>query len=118
MTIEAFEHQINVILSMLPDSKEGQEKRSCSLTKRDGEILAEMIRLAVASQACSLGLTEAQAMALKELPPENIRAIASIVKERRRVLAAIGTLVMAILVAVGTGAVNAMDFSWIKKLFK
>jgi hypothetical protein len=106
---------VKAILDMLPTEHEGQEKRQYALTRRDGEFMLSLIKLAIMNQGCSIGLSEQQMEALKNIPAKNISAMNDMVKERKNLLNALGAL--SLLLLAGMGKVLFSAFEW-KKIWK
>jgi hypothetical protein len=100
--------KIQNMIDELPDSP-ADERRSPLLTKHDARWLANLALVISEHQVCHIGLCDAQAEALKEMSANDIRSTKQMVKERRRLLAIIGTGVVAILVFIGKAALASID---------
>jgi hypothetical protein len=109
--------KINNMIAELPEPVPGDSRRSHTLSKLDARWMANMMLLITESGGCNRGLSEQQASALQEMEPETLRSLANIVKERRRILALIGTAVMASLVYIGQKVLNVLDSSFWKAIF-
>lgn len=104
------------ILQLLPEDREGKERRKYSLTRDDVTILMSLMQMMQPQHSCILLDTE-QSNALASLDAESIRDISVMVKERRRLLRLVGLMVLAVLGYVGKAALAAMDFNWVARLF-
>ena len=98
---EDFNLSLKVILDSLPEEHEGPQRRKHALTKKDAELIADMIRLAVSNQGCSIGLTPGQMAALKGIPPHTLNEMQEMVKERKRLLNALGAMTLAAMAFIG-----------------
>lgn len=113
--------KIQNMLDELPEVPKGVEQRRNMLTRQDARWLANMMLVIAEHQGCHIGLSEDQAMALKGTPANDIRCMKTMVKERRRMMAVIGTGVLTVLVWLGSRVVDATDPGFwqalVKKIF-
>jgi hypothetical protein len=89
--------KIQNMLDELPEPAAG-ERRAPLLTKHDARWLANLALVIAEHQPCSLGFHESHAESLKQM-----------VKERRRLLAIVGTAVVTTLALVGKAALASID---------
>ena len=111
MTTTDFDVSLKIILDSLPEEHDGPQRRKHALTKKDAELMADMIRLAVINQGCSIGLSPEQMGAIKGIPAETFGEIKEMVRERRRLLNALGALTLAILAFVGKWIFEKVEWS-------
>lgn len=120
MSHEELDESLDLILDSLPEEHEGANRRKHCLTKSDAELIAKMIRVAMHNQGCSIGITQQQAVALAEIPAGNFRAMNDMVRERRKILSAIGLITVSALGWLGTTLFNAVPWrklwEWVKTL--
>ena len=96
-TTPELDARLQIILDSLPPETDGQTKRKHALTRSDVIIISNMIKVAVTNQGCSIGLTERQMSAIRDIPPGTFRDMKDMVKERRWALNALGLMTLAIL---------------------
>lgn len=117
MSTEELDASLMILLDTLPDEHEGPQRRKYALTKHDAELISKMIKVAAQNQGCSIGLTSQQMAAIKDVAPGTFREIREIVKERRRVLNAIGLMTLAVLGWIGKLIFEAVDWSKVWSVF-
>jgi len=117
MSTQELDSSLEILLNSLPEEHEGPMRRRHSLTKYDAELIANMIKVAVQNQGCSIGLTSGQMEAIKEITPNTFREIKGIVKERRRVLNAIGLMTLAVLGWLGKWVFETIDWHKVWSIF-
>ena len=117
MSNEDLDASLTVILNSLPEEHDGPQRRKHSLTKEDAVLIANMIKIAVNNQGCSIGLSEQQMAAIKDIPPSMFRDIKDMVKERRRALNALGLMTLAILGWLGKWIFETIDWSKVWNFF-
>ena len=108
--------KIQNMLDELPEPETGERRRPI-LTKHDARWLANLALVISEHQPCHMGLSEAQAKALTELSPDSIRSMKSMVKERRRILALIGTGAVSLMAYIGQKVLNSIDPEFWNRLF-
>jgi hypothetical protein len=106
--------KINNMLEEIPERRADDQRHTIS--KHDARWLANLMLIITDSGNCNRGLTEEQALAMKKLTPETIASLHSMVKERRRLLALVGTGIVTMLAFVGQKVVDVIDFSFLKSL--
>lgn len=107
MSTQELDASLRIILDSLPDDHDGPFRRKHALTKSDAVTIAEMIRVAVANQGCSIGLTATQIEGLKDL---DISAVGDMVQERKKLLNALGALTLTAL--AGLGSILFTNIDW------
>jgi len=110
MSTQELDASLEILLETLPEEHEGNRRSKYSLTKHDAKLIANMIQVGVNNQGCSIGLTEQQMAAIKEIPHGMFRDMRDIVKERRRVLNAIGLMTLAVLGWLGKLIFEGIDW--------
>jgi hypothetical protein len=95
MSNEDLDINLELILEAMPDLHDDGKKYS--LTKHDVELFASMIKLAARSQRCSLGIT-----------PEQADDVVTMIRERKRILALVGTLFIGVLAYIGQKLIDAL----------
>lgn len=110
-----FDQELDLILATLPEHHEGEQQRQFSLTRRDGEVVASMIRLSSKHQGCAIGLNIRQAEAIRNTPATNLTAINDIVKERKKLLQALGVMTLGVLGFIGQMLFTKIDWAKIWK---
>lgn len=112
--------KINNMLAEIPEYGPEDHRREHAISRHDARWLANMMLLIVEAGGCNLGITAEQAIALKSMKPDTIRelseltpntmkSIKDMVKERRRILALLGAIIMTGLAYVGQMALNVFD---------
>ena len=92
---------LQAILDTLPDEHVGQQRRKNSLTYSDGLVMVNMIKVITAHQGCSIGLTERQCESIRKTPAKTFDDMNDMVKERKRLLNALGVMTLAVLGFIG-----------------
>lgn len=101
---------LEMIIEMLPADREGAERRKHSLTRDDGVVIANMIKIAAANQGCSIGLTQKQMEAIRNIPAHTFTEMNDIVKERKRLLNALGAVTLSVLAFIGHQLFTRIDW--------
>jgi galactokinase len=117
MSTEELDASLEILLDTLPDEHEGPQRRKYSLTRHDAKLIANMIQVAVTNQGCSIGLTTQQMAAIKDIAPGTFRDMRDMVKERRRVLNAIGLMTLGILGWLGKWIFETVDWHKVWSVF-
>jgi len=109
--------KIQNMLDELPPIDPNDNRRDHALTRLDARWLANLVLVVSEHQPCRMGLSEEQAQALIKLSPDSIRAVKDMVKERRRILALIGTGVVGLMAFIGQKVLNSIDPEFWNRLF-
>lgn len=107
--------KIQNMLDELPESY--GERREHILTRQDARWMANMILVVSEHYPCHIGLSEGQAKALSELTPDSIRSMKSMVKERRRIMALIGTGTVTVMAYIGQKILDSIDPQFWSRMF-
>jgi len=110
MTTPELDASLEIILDSLPQDLPGQTQRKHALTRSDAVLISNMIKVAVQNQGCSIGLTDQQMSAIRDIPPHTFRDMKDMVKERRRALNALGLMTLAVLGWFGKWIFEAIDW--------
>lgn len=110
MSTEELDASLEILLDTLPEEHEGPQRRKYALTKHDAKLIANMIQVSISNQGCSIGLTDGQMQAIKEITPGTFRELKDMVKERRRALNALGLMTLAVLGWLGKWIFEAIDW--------
>jgi len=98
--------KINNMLDEIPDYGPNDKRREHTISRHDARWLANLILVIVESGGCNRGLTENETASIK-----------SMIKERRRMLALVGTFIVGALAYIGQKALDVLDSSFWKALF-
>jgi hypothetical protein len=93
---EGFSDSVQEVISILPDYHDG-ERREHALTKADALLVAQLIRVSIQGTP-AMNLTESQ-----------VTSINAMIKERRKILALVGTATVTLFAWVGEKLLNAID---------
>jgi len=106
---------LEIILDTLPTEHEGPHRRKNSLTRADGLVMINMIKVITSHQGCSIGLSERQCEAIRKTPAKAFDDINDMVKERKKLFNALGVMTLAILGFVGQQLFTKIDWAKIWK---
>lgn len=101
---------LKAILDTLPEDHVGPQRRKNSLTRSDGTVLISMIKIITAHQGCSIGLSVKQAEAIRNTPASTYHDIGDMVRERKRLLNALGVMTLAVLGFIGQQLFTKVDW--------
>ncbi len=110
------QQKIQNMLDEIPDAEHDEHRREYSLSKTSARWMANMMLMIAESGGCNRGLSEDQALVLKKMTPETLHNLNDMVKERKKILALLGAVVLAILAYVGQIVLKALDASFWKSL--
>ncbi len=101
---------LKMIIDMLPNTPDGMEHRKYALTRSDGHVIANMIKVAASNQGCSIGLSQKQMEAIRNIPAHTFTELNDMAKERKRLLNALGVMTLAVLGFVGQQLFTKIDW--------
>jgi hypothetical protein len=101
MPLNDLNASLKIILNLLPEEHEGQQRRQNALTRSDGHVIIAIVKEITSHQGCSIGLSARQCEAIRNTPAKNFEEMNDMVKERRRLIYALGTITLAILGFIG-----------------
>lgn len=117
MTTTDLDLSLKMILDALPSEEDTPNHRQIQLTRKDFEMIASMIKVATTNQGCSIGFNEHQIEALKDTSADTIRAMKDMVKERKRILSAIGLATVSVMGWIGTVLFQSINWSKVGNFF-
>ncbi len=111
MLTQDLDENTRLLLETLPDGDDGApHRRQQALTRKDGEWIVRVMKIAMSNQGCSIGLDARQIAAIKGTPAHTFEAMNEIVKERRRILATIGLITVTIIGWIAKVVFEAVDW--------
>jgi hypothetical protein len=112
VTTPDLDASLQIILDSLPPDSgvPGQRHRQHALTRSDALLISNMIKVAVQNQGCSIGLTDDQMLAIRGIPAGTFRDVKDMVKERRKILNALGLMTLAVLGWLGKWIFEKIDW--------
>lgn len=101
MPTSELDDSLEVILNLLPEEHEGQQRRQNALTRSDGHVIIAIVKEITSHQGCSIGLSQKQCEAIRNTPAKSFNEMNDMVKERRRLIYALGTMTLAVFGFIG-----------------
>jgi hypothetical protein len=109
--------KIQNMLDELPDDRYGKQ-REHALSKQDARWLANLALVISEGQCCRIGFTEDQILALRGTTAEEFTDMKGMVKERRKILALVGTFAVTVMAYIGQKVIESIDPHFWSTLFK
>lgn len=94
---ELFDQSVGLILDALPEYYDPEGRKVHALTRRDGELIASMIKLATQHTEC------------KTFTCEQAAAVVRMVDERKKILALVGAAAITVFGYIGQKVLDAID---------
>lgn len=110
MPDQNIDNSLQMIIDMLPETPDGHEQRQYALTRNDGNVIANMIKIAADNQGCSIGLTHRQMEAIRSIPAQTFTELNDMAKERKKLLNALGVMTLTVLGFIGQQLFTKIDW--------